>query len=156
MRIGRINRYTSFGSEMSFTPKKGDQQSLVEIYVCSSSYPISLNCALQCSIYLFTLNWHPSTSTGDPHSCILWGVSRIWICAFQIIHHRWFFFMEVEENSSKPELSQTPELDADLPEKGLPSFSYWEAGSRETLSRMPGWELIVFMFLSFIGNWSFS
>ncbi len=28
--------------------------------------------------------------------------------------------MEVEENSSKPELSQTPELDADLPEKGLP------------------------------------
>lgn len=120
MRIGRINRYTSFGSEMSFTPKKGDQQSLVEIYVCSSSYPISLNCALQCSIYLFTLNWHPSTSTGDPHSCILWGVSRIWICAFQIIHHRWFFFMEVEENSSKPELSQTPELDADLPEKGLP------------------------------------
>ena len=28
--------------------------------------------------------------------------------------------MEVEENSSKPELSQTPELDADLPEKGIP------------------------------------
>lgn len=39
--------------------------------------------------------------------------------------------MEVEENSSKPELSQTPELDADLPEKGSSSFSYWEAGSRE-------------------------
>lgn len=31
-----------------------------------------------------------------------------------------FSFMETEENSSKPELSQTPELDADLPEKGIP------------------------------------